>query len=141
MAVTYPMQYPGVGVGVFILREGKVLLGLRKGGYQAGTWCPPGGKMELYEGWEECGRRETLEECGVEVENLRFIGITNDADPPTGSHYLTVALAADWQRGEARLIEPDKFERWEWFGWESLPEPLFIATRNFIESGYNPFTI
>lgn len=141
MNVTYPMPYPGVGVGVYIMRGGKVLLGQRKGGYQAGTWCAPGGKLEINETFEECVRRETFEECGAVIEEPRFVGVTNDIDAPTGSHYITVAFAADWKEGEPRLAEPEKFERWDWFFWESLPEPLFLSTRNFVEGGYNPFTI
>lgn len=135
------MKYPGVGVGVYIVRENQVLLGLRKGGYRAGTWCAPGGKLEIYEGWDDCAVRETREECGIEIENLRFIGITNDVDPENDSHYLTVALRADWKSGEAQLLEPDKFEKWGWCAWQRLPEPLFLSTRNFVEAGYNPFTI
>ena len=141
MSVTYPMGYPGVGIGVYVLKGDKVLMGLRKGGYQAGTWCAPGGKLEMYEDWKECAIRETREECGVEIENLRFIGITNDRDSSTGSHYITVAFVADLKSGEASLTEPDKFEKWGWFAWDALPEPLFLSTRNFIESGYNPWTL
>lgn len=139
--VTYPMPYPGVGIAVYIRKSGRVLLGLRKGAYQSGTWCAPGGKLELYEGFEDCARRETLEECGLEVGALRFAGVHNDIDPPTGSHYCTVAFVADWKAGEPFLVEPEKFERWAWFDWNALPEPLFISTRNFLESGYNPFHV
>lgn len=141
MNVTYPMKYPGVGVGVYIVREKKILMGLRKGGYRAGEWCAPGGKLELYEDLLVCAMRETREESGVEVKNIRFVGITNDLDSENGSHYLTIALRADWKSGEARLLEPDKFEKWEWFAWESLPKPLFLSTRNFVEAGYNPLTL
>jgi 8-oxo-dGTP diphosphatase len=139
MSVTYPMPYPGVGVGVYVLRDGKVLLGLRKGGYRSGTWCAPGGKLELYEDLFACAERETLEECGVRIENIRFVGVTNDIDQEFDSHYLTVAVAADWKAEEASLTEPDKFDKWEWFPWNRLPEPLFPSTRNFVEAGYNPF--
>lgn len=138
MKVKHPMEYPGVGVGVYVVRDGKVLMGLRKGGYRPQTWCAPGGKLEVYEDWIECGVRETREECGVEIQNPRFIGMTNDVDPDNGSHYLTVALVADWKSGEAVLTEPDKFETWEWFAWDALPEPLFLSTQNFVKLGINP---
>ena len=134
------MNYPGVGVGVYIRKEGKVLLGLRKGGYGAGEWCAPGGKMEMKESPEECAVRETLEEAGIEIGNLRFITITNDIHK-VGTHYVTASFVADWKSGEVRVMEPDKLERWEWFSWGSLPEPLFLSTRNFVKTGYNPLTI
>ncbi|WP_134596929.1 NUDIX domain-containing protein, partial [Pseudomonas aeruginosa] len=41
------MPAPQVGVGVLILRDGKVLLGRRKGSHGAGCWSAPGGHLEL----------------------------------------------------------------------------------------------
>ena len=131
------MQYPGVGIGVYVRKEGKILLGLRKGGYAAGDWCAPGGKMEMKESPEECAIRETREEAGIEIKNLRFITITNDIHE-VGTHYVTICFVADWKLGDARVMEPDKCERWEWFSWKDLPSPLFLSTRNFLATGINP---
>ena len=53
-----------VGVGVFIVRNGKVLLGKRKGSHGEGLWALPGGHVEEYEDyWETCAR-EVEEEVG-----------------------------------------------------------------------------
>ena len=131
------MDYPGVGIGVYVRKDGKVLMGLRKGRYAPGDWCAPGGKMEMNESPEECARRETREEAGIEIENLRFITITNDIHP-VGTHYVTISYVADWKSGEVRVMEPDKCAEWEWFSWDELPEPLFLSTRNFVKTGYNP---
>lgn len=133
------MDYPGVGTGVWIRKDGKVLLGQRTGNYYPGTWCVPGGKLEMYEEWEDCARRETREEAGVEIKNLRLIAITNGYSLELGVHYVTLQFAADLVSGEAIVCEPDKFARWEWFPYDALPEPLFPATGNFVEKGYNPF--
>lgn len=132
------MQYPGVGVGVYIRKDGKILLGKRKGGHGAGEWCPPGGKLEMREDPLECAIRETREETGIEITNVRFMGITSDVWPEVGTHYVTISYVADWKEGEARVMEPDKFEEWQWFSWDSLPEPLFLSTKNFIAAGHNP---
>ena len=136
----FPMEHPGVGIGVYVRKDGKVLLGKRKG-FGEGTWCSPGGKLEMNESPEECARRETREETGIEIENLRFIAVTNDVYREVGSHFVTISYVADWKVGEVELTEPDKFEKWDWFAWEELPEPLFFATRNFVDTGYNPFTL
>ncbi len=40
---------PKVGLGVLIFKDGKVLLGKRKGAHGEGTWCPPGGHLEFGE--------------------------------------------------------------------------------------------
>lgn len=135
------MEYPGVGVGVYIRKDNKILLGKRKGGHGAGEWCPPGGKMEMNESPERCAVRETKEETGLEIRNLRFAAITNDIWSDIGTHYITISFVADWESGEAHLTEPDKFETWEWFSWNSLPESLFLSTRNFIQAGHDPFVL
>lgn len=131
------MPYPGIGVGVYIKKSDKVLLGLRKGGHQPGSWCAPGGKLEMFESWEHCALRETTEETGLRIKNLRMIGVTDDPHPPL--HFITIAFSADWESGEATLVEPDKFIEWGWFLWNDLPTPLFIPTQNFVNLGIHPF--
>ena len=135
------MQYPGVGVGVYVRKGEKVLLGLRKSEHGKGQWCAPGGKVDMNEDLEACARRELEEETGLTVGEMKFIGITNDIWPDIGTHYVTVTYVCDVGDGEPRVTEPDKCEKWEWFEWGRLPEPLFLSTRNFIKSGYNPFKI
>ncbi|HEU5357581.1 MAG TPA: NUDIX domain-containing protein, partial [Gemmatimonadales bacterium] len=49
---------PQLGVGVLILREGKLLLGQRRGSHGAGTWAPPGGHLDSGESVEQCACRE-----------------------------------------------------------------------------------
>lgn len=131
------MDYPGIGIGVYVRKGGKVLFGMRKGGYGAGEWCSPGGKMEMNESPEECAIRETKEETGLEIRNVRFMTITNDIHP-VGTHYVTINFVADWTHGEVQNLEPDKCEKWEWFTWESLPEPLYLSTKNFVKTDINP---
>lgn len=130
---------PKVGVGIYIVKDGKVLIGRRKGGLGPDTWCAPGGKLEMYEDPSEAAAREALEETGVEVEDVRFIGFTNDIDEETEHHYVTLQFGARWKAGEPSLMEPEKFhDEWHWAEWSSLPEPQFIGLRKFIEKGYNP---
>ena len=134
-----PQQHPRVGTGILIRKGNKLLFGLRKGSHGAGTWCPPGGGLHMYESLEACIRREVQEEAGIKIKNLRFMAISNDIFKKNGKHYVTVEFTADWASGEAKVMEPDKCERWEWFAWDKLPKPMFSTTRNFIKQGYNPF--
>ena len=128
---------PRVGLGTYVRKGNTLLFGLRKSKHGEGTWCVPGGHLELGESWEDCARRKVQEETGLGVANVRFIGATNDIYD-SQKHYITIAMVADWESGEPRVLEPEKCERWEWFGESSYPEPMFLSTRNFLKSGYNP---
>ena len=130
---------PQVGVGVIVKKDGKVLLGKRKGKHGAGTWSFPGGHLEFMEHIEECAQRETFEETGIHIRKARVVTCTESFFKETHLHYVTVAVIADFESGELHVKEPDKFETWEWFDWEKLPEPLFLPTASFIEQEINPF--
>lgn len=41
------MSSPRIGVGVLIFRDGKLLLGKRRGSHGAGDWSAPGGHLEF----------------------------------------------------------------------------------------------
>jgi 8-oxo-dGTP diphosphatase len=130
----------GVGVGVYIRKDGKILLGKRKNSHGEGKWCPPGGHLEFGESFEECAKREAFEETGLKIKNVRFGTVTNDIFKDEGKHYITIAMIADHEEGEAKVMEPDKCDRWEWFSWseESLPE-LFLPNHNALKQGFDPF--
>ena len=132
------MEYPGVGICVYVRKDGKVLLGKRRSIHGKGEWCAPGGKMEMNESPEECAIRETREETGLEIQDVRFISYTNDIWDDIGTHYVTLSFVADWKMGEVRVVEQDKFEEWKWFSLGSLPGPLFLSTQNFLAAGINP---
>lgn len=124
---------PKVGVGVMILREGKVLLGKRKGAHGEGEYAFPGGHLEYGESFETCAKRETLEECGVEVKNVRFQVLAN-VTKYIPKHYVHIGVEADWMAGEPKVLEPEKSESWDWYDLNDLPEPMFEMCRLSIES-------
>jgi len=61
-----------VGIGVFVVRDGKILLGKRKNAHGEGTRCLFGRHLEYGESWEDCVRREIAEEIGVKVKKHSF---------------------------------------------------------------------
>jgi len=117
-----------------IFKDGKILLGKRKGSFGAGEFAFPGGKLGYMESLEACARRETKEETGLEIDNVRFLRIYNFKHQGDPEHYLDVGLAADWKEGEPKLLEPDKCENWNWYDIKNLPEPLFGAIPTYIEA-------
>ncbi len=117
-------NYPKVGVGVMILKDGKVLLTKRKGSHGAGEYSFPGGHLEYMESFEDCARRETAEECGIEIKNIKFLYVTN-VKKYAPKHYIHIGVVAEWANGEPKIMEPDKAEEWKWYELDKLPEPLF----------------
>jgi 8-oxo-dGTP diphosphatase len=128
-----------VGVGVYIRKDGKILLGKRKGSHGNGSWCPPGGHLEFGESFEQRAKREVMEETGIKIKNVRFGTVTNDIFQE-GKHYVTIHMIADYDSGLVSVVEPDKCEKWEWFEWEEdkLPE-LFLSNKNALKQNFNPF--
>lgn len=126
-------QQPKVGVGILILKDGKILFGKRKGSHGEGEYAFPGGHLEYMESFEECARREIMEECGIEVTNIQFQFLANvTAYAP--KHYVHVSLTAEYAGGDLAVKEPDKCEGWDWYDIDHLPEPLFKMCPMAIEA-------
>jgi 8-oxo-dGTP diphosphatase len=125
---------PKVGVGVYIYnKQGEVLLMKRKGTHGVGSWCPPGGHLEFNESWEKCAHRETKEEAGINIKNIKFIDVTNDTNFTEGVHYITIAMRADLKSGIAKIMEPDKSSGIGWFKPQKFPKPLFLPVKNLLK--------
>ncbi len=130
----------GVGVGVVMIKDGKVLLGKRHGDPEkasselkgAGTWTMPGGKLKFGETLEECAKREVLEETGIKLESVKVIAINQDMVDT--AHFITVGLFSDDFEGEPRVMEPDKIIKWHWFDLDNLPEPLYFPTAKLLNN-------
>lgn len=58
----------------------------------AGCLQLPGGHLEFGESWEECARREILEETGLAVQDVRFLTATNDVFTAEAKHYITIFM-------------------------------------------------
>jgi len=119
----------GVGTRIWIHKNGKVLLGKRKGSLGANTYAPPGGRVEYGETWQQTMEREVLEESGLTIGNTVLCCVGNDFFE-NGVHYVTICATADWVAGEPEIREPDTCIDWNWYDWETLPKPLFLSTSN-----------
>ncbi|MFA6392942.1 MAG: NUDIX domain-containing protein [Candidatus Paceibacterota bacterium] len=120
-------------VGVMIWKEGKVLLGKRKGSHGAGEYAFPGGHLEFDESFQDCTKREVLEETGVKIKNLRFMSLANFILNENRQDIL-VSFIADWESGEAKILELEKSDGWEWYSLDNLPLPLFRPTQITVDS-------
>jgi len=123
----YPTR-PIVGIGIVVIKDDTVLLVRRGKPPNVGTWTMPGGAQELGETAEEAGRRELLEETGLEVGPMHFAAtvdnIRRDADGRIRFHYTIIDFAARFVSGEpvaatdvsevtwARLDALDEYNLW-----------------------------
>ncbi len=133
-------QRPLIGVSVIVRRNGRVLVGKRRGAHGEGTWQFPGGHLEFGETIEACARREVLEETGLVIDRIRFGPYTNDIFTDEKKHYVTLFVLVDSPDGEPELREPEKCDTWQWIGWSDLPEPYFLPMKNLIAQGFDPFS-
>jgi len=132
--------WPRVGVCLCVRRDNKVLLHKRKGTHAGGTWAFSGGHLEKWETWEKCALREHLEEAGdMKVTPPKFWTAVNTMFREEGRHYVVICMMSDWISGEARVMEPDKCECWEWYSWNNLPSPLMQGLQILKNQEKNPF--
>ena len=130
-------RYPRVGVGVIVVKDGKVLIGKRQEKNQKGVWCFPGGSIEFFESLEDCVRREVREEAGIEIENIHPVYAVDDFRKESRKHWVCVYLKADYISGEPRPFDGE-FELWKWASWDELPTPRFTALETLLKVGYRP---
>lgn len=122
-----------VGIGVMVFKDGKVMMGKRKGSHGAGDYAFTGGHLEYMESFEECAKRETLEEAGIIIKNIKFLSLGN-IDQFAPKHVVGIGVTAEWESGEPTVMEPDKRESWEWYDLDNIPEPLFFPAKLMIDA-------
>lgn len=125
-------QFP-VGVNVFAIRDGKLLLGRRKNTAGDGEWGLPGGHLEEGERMLECAARELLEETGMTAKTFRFAIADNDWRDQK-YHFVHFGFVAENVAGEPQVLEPDRCSEWRWFAPGSLPVPLFFGHEEVIRA-------
>ena len=118
---------PRLGVGVCIVRDGKLLLFRRLRAPDKGCWSIPGGKIDFLEPIEHGLRREVAEEVGVRLGELRLLCVTDQINPGTPEHWVAPTYLAESFSGEPVNLEPEKHEGLDWFALDALPSPLAVA--------------
>lgn len=132
---------PKVGLGVVIVKNGKILLGTRKGSHCTGQRCVPGGHLEFDEQIAAGCLREVLEETGLIVKLRRFDEarlewyVANNV--LEGKHYVGIFVVVDWIEGEPKNREPEKNYGWEWVDYDvieknAMPGSAWLPTEMFV---------
>ncbi len=123
-----------------IVRDDRILLGMKKRGFGAGRWNGFGGKVEEGESIEEGAKRETLEESGVIITEMEAVGIHEFEFARYRGNILEVHV----YRVTAWEGEPHETEemRPQWFTTDAIPYdamwpddihwiPVFLAGKKF----------
>lgn len=118
-----------VGAAILVVDAENRLLLLKRS--DSGRWGPPGGATEPGERVEEAAKRETLEETGLEINEMSLFGVFSGPELyyqyPNGDEVYNVTivyLARDW-RGEVKLNE--EHTEFRWFAANEIPAPEEIS--------------
>lgn len=125
---------PKIGIGVLVVKDGRILLGQRLNSHGEGHWAPPGGHLEFGETPFECTKRELLEETNLEALKIEEGPWTNDIFKEENKHYVSIFMFVPEFRGELKVMEKDRVIEWKWFDFDSLPTPLFSSLENLVSS-------
>jgi NAD+ diphosphatase len=125
-------SYPPISPAIMILiTRGRELLLARKAAWEPGRYSALAGFVEPGETLEDTVARETREEVGVEVANIRYFG----SQPWPFPHSLMIAFTAEYAGGE---LTPDgvEIEEAAWFDAAALPRlpPSISISRKLIDA-------
>lgn len=123
---------PVAVVGVIVFKDNKVLIGKRKdtASHGKGEYSFPGGHVEFGESFEEAIKRETLEESGIEIRNIKFLCVVN----VDLYNKVLIGMTADWDKGEIITRPEENIGDWQWLDVNDLPSPLFYPTGVMVEA-------
>ena len=115
-----------VGAGVFVYKDGRVLLQRRRDNL---CWAPHAGCMEIGEDLESAAKRELFEETGLLANNLTFLGVFSGEDMiytyPNGDRVQitgAVYVCEDFS-GEV-AAETDEALELKWFPVDQIPDDI-----------------
>ena len=124
---------PRVGIGVIVIRDGKILLGERTSSHGAGTFQIPGGHLEFGETFEEAALREVVEETGLTTLVAKgVVSVGNDI--AYDKHYVSIGILAESLDGDPYDAEPEHSKNWRWYDLNSMPSPIFPHSRRVIDN-------
>jgi ADP-ribose pyrophosphatase YjhB (NUDIX family)/nicotinamide mononucleotide adenylyltransferase len=142
--LTKRTDMPMVGVGVILHRDGKFLLGKRKGSHGEGLYSFPGGHIEKDEEITAAAINEVREETGIIIDTdaVEIFTARDEMFPEDNLHYVTVFTIVECPKDqEVENLEPDKCEGWEWYAYKDIPENLMPATRDILEKVVRKYEI
>ncbi|RFB13551.1 NUDIX domain-containing protein [Bacillus sp. HNG] len=130
-----PLNLVGTAVGV-INEKGEILLQQRR----EGVWGVPGGFLELGESTEDAGRREVLEETGLQIGKMNLVGVFSGKDHfvklPNGDEFYPITIAYITREIVGGQLEVNREEGLDvqFFSLYSLPENINPLIPNLLHT-------
>ena len=109
----YPHIHPCV---IVLIKRGEEFLLARKPEWAPGRYSLVAGFVDFGESLEECVEREVLEETGLKVTNVRYVGSQNWPFPSQ----LMAGFVAEYASGTIDL-DGDELEDARWFNRDRMP--------------------
>lgn len=130
------MRWPVPAVGLFVVKDGRVLLVRRGNEPGRGKWSLPGGRVRFGERSEDAAVREMREETGLEVRLRKVVDVVDVFwRGPEGElleHFVIVDFEAEVVGGELRASDDAIDARW--FSPEELEGiEMTDSTKEFLE--------
>jgi len=133
--MAYPgIDFPGVGSGLAVFIDGKLLLCKRLKAPEAGHWSIVGGKVDHMEPAADAARREAEEESGLRIHSARFLCLSEQLIEADRQHWISLIYVTDDFSGEPQLTEPDKLSEIGWYPLDDLPQPLSLFAQDAVKA-------
>jgi ADP-ribose pyrophosphatase YjhB (NUDIX family) len=133
--MAYPgIDFPGVGSGLAVFTDGKLLLCKRLKAPEAGHWSIVGGKVDHMEPAADAARREAEEESGLKIHSARFLCLSEQLIEADRQHWVSLIYVTDDFSGEPQLTEPDKLSEIGWYPLDNLPQPLSLFAQDAVKA-------
>lgn len=132
-----PLNLAGVAVAV-LNEQGQILLQQRRNG----MWGVPGGFVELGESTEEAGRREVLEETGIEIGILQLVSVFSGKEffvkLANGDEFYPITIAYLCKDITGGLLKADGVESLhvQFFDLNGLPEKISPFIKKLIQQQF-----
>ncbi|KPV60226.1 ADP-ribose pyrophosphatase [Paenibacillus sp. A3] len=116
-----------IAAGVFIYKDGKVLLQKRRDNH---CWAMHGGGVEIGETVEEAAKRELWEETGLIANNLELLGVFSGEDRlytyPNGDEVYSIGIVYVCRDFSGDFLsQTNETTELKWFTIDELPDDIF----------------
>lgn len=92
---------------IFLVKDNKVLLAMKKRGFGEGKWNGVGGKKNQNETIQESAKREANEEIGVKINKLKKVAFLSFKflEKAEWNQHVTIYLSTNWSENPKETEE------------------------------------